>query len=282
MLEKGVQFGQGTLNAWDESRWLVLASLGLAVDSPIDVEQQPLSADQASRVRAAIERRIHERIPTAYLTGEAWLKGYSFIVDPRVIIPRSFLAELLVDRLRPYWPHPTAPLRILDMCTGCGCLAIIAADVFRQAQVTAVDLSSPALEVARLNIQRYELGKRITLVQSDTFQNLDPKVHGPYDLIISNPPYVPERKAAELPPEFKAEPRSALIAADRGMSVVRKILFQAREFLSPRGLIFIEIGHERRAADALMRREFPGCKPHWIRTSEQFDNVFLITPNPHP
>ena len=276
MHQAKIQFGQGTLNAWDEARWLTLAVLNYPVDSPDSVAAQPLSDAQIAQVKSALHRRIQERVPTAYITGTAWLKGYGFTVDPRVIIPRSFIAELLVHRLAPLLLSKQAPSQILDMCTGSGCLAIIAADIYPQAKIDAADLSTDALAVAQTNVTRYAMADRIRLTQSDVFSALSPDRHGPYDLIIANPPYVPATKGPRLPDEFKAEPAMALIAEDRGMAIVRRLLSQAYRFLAPEGLLIVEIGHERRSTEALLRKEFSGLKAQWIRTQEQFDNVFVI------
>lgn len=276
MHQAGIEFGQGTLNAWDEARWLILAVLNYPVDSPQSISTQTLSAAQITEAESALQRRIRDRVPTAYITGMAWLKGYGFAVDPRVIIPRSFIAELLVHRLAQFATAPKAPSQILDMCTGSGCLAIIAADIYREAKIDAVDLSADALAVAHANVNRYAMADRIRLVQSDVFSALSPGHHGPYDLIIANPPYVPPKKGPRLPEEFKAEPSMALIAEDRGMAIVRRLLSQAARFLAPGGLLIVEIGHERRSTEALLRKEFSGLKAQWIRTQEQFDNVFVI------
>jgi len=214
MHQARIEFGQGTLNAWDEARWLVLAVLNYPVDSPESITAQPLSAAQIAQVESALHRRIRDRVPTAYITKMAWLKGYGFAVDPRVIIPRSFIAELLVHRLAQLPPTPKAPSQILDMCTGSGCLAIIAADIYPEAKIDAVDLSADALAVAHANVNRYAMADRIRLVQSDVFSALGPDRHGRYDLIIANPPYVPATKGPRLPKEFKAEPAMALIAEE--------------------------------------------------------------------
>lgn len=270
----GLAFGQGTLNAWDESRWLVLAGLGLPIDSPQEIESTSLSDDQVRHVQDLLDRRITNRLPAAYLTGEAWLKGYPFRVDSRVIIPRSFIAELLLDHCQPWIQNPLAVRSILDLCTGSGCLAIIAADQFPNAHVLASDLSADALQVAALNVEDYELTDQITLIQSDVFQKIPDQR---FDLIISNPPYVPPSKRETLPKEFQHEPDMALIANDHGMAIVREILKTAGDYLATDGVIFIEIGHERAACEALLDKEFPGLHALWIETDEQSDNVFMLT-----
>lgn len=273
-IDAGIQFGQGTLNAWDEARWLALAALDLPVDSPIDIETSPVNAAQRSRIDAMFERRCRERQPAAYLTQTAWLKGYRFHVDPRVIIPRSFIAELIRDGLTPWRTAGTPVRRICDVCTGSGCLAIMAADQFPEAQVVATDLSTDALAVAAINRAAYRLEARIELVASDVFSALPQQS---FDLIISNPPYVPERKRKTLPPEFRCEPDMALIANDHGMAIVRRILQDARRFLAPGGLLVVEIGHEKKACQRLLQREFGQLPVQWVRTAEQYDNVFVVT-----
>lgn len=281
LIQAGVHFGQGTLNAWDESRWLTLAALDLPVDSDAAVETEPLDQAAIDHVRAVLARRIKNREPAAYITGVAWLKGYAFHVDPRVIIPRSFLAEVILDQAYPWVHEPDTIHSVLDLCTGSGCLAIMAADAFESAQITAADLSDNALDVARKNIDHYDLADRITLVKSDLFD----QISGRFDLIISNPPYVPATKAAELPPEFLHEPQMALLADDLGMALVRRILAQAHKHLTPQGLLLVEVGHEKEACEALCRREFSGLPLTWLHTEEQVDKLFLVdaqTLNSHP
>lgn len=276
-------FGQGTTTAWDEARWLTLAALDLPVDSTVEIESHPCDAHQIKNVQSFFARRIRERLPAAYLTGQAWLKGYAFTVDPRVIIPRSFIAELIMDHFQP-WRDPNTPVReCLDLCTGSGCLAIIAADQFPLATITATDLSKEALEVARINSDAYGFEQRIQWIESDVFDSLSPRHQ--FDIIMSNPPYVPERKNSSLPPEFRHEPRMALIAQDHGMAIVRRILAKAEGFLAPQGLLVIEVGHERRTLERLVEKEFSNLPVTWIQTKEQSDNVFVVpkeTLNQHP
>jgi ribosomal protein L3 glutamine methyltransferase len=270
--DAGVQFGQGTQNAWDESRWLTLAAMQIPVDSPADIEDEPVDDAVVDQVRAVISRRIEGREPAAYITGIAWLKGYAFHVDPRVIVPRSFLAEVLLDQAYPWVKDPDQIHRVLDLCTGSGCLAIIAADAFPNAQMTASDLSTDALAVAKKNIAAYGLEARIETVASDLFDHLT----GRFDLIVSNPPYVPPARQPELPPEFLHEPQMALIAEDQGMAIVRRILAQARDYLNPQGLLIVEVGHEKEACDALCAAEFSGLPLTWLHTEEQEDKLFLV------
>jgi ribosomal protein L3 glutamine methyltransferase len=267
-----VEFGQGTLNAWDEARWLVLAALNLPVDSPIEIEALEVTATEIAAVDRAMDRRVTQREPVAYLTGTAWLKGYSFQVDPRVLIPRSFIAELLVTGCEPWVQDPSTITRVLDLCTGSGCLAIMAADAFPNAQVVAADISKAALQVAAANVHDYELQSRIELIESDVFNH----VEGRFDLIISNPPYVPEDRMAELPQEFLHEPSLALVAKDRGMAIVRKILARASEHLTPHGMLIVEVGHEKEACQDLCMQEFSNLPLIWLETPEQTDTMFLV------
>ena len=272
--QAGVVLGQGTQDTFSEARWLALECLGMPIDSPPRALRRKLSATEVAAIRAMFARRIDERQPAAYLTGRAWLKGYAFHVDPRVIIPRSFIAELLLRRFSPWISDPDRVGTILDVCTGSGCLAVIAADCFTHAQVTATDLSTEALDVARINVADAGMNARITLLHSDVLDALPPEHR--FDLIISNPPYVPARKRRGLPPEFRAEPDMALIAADEGMAVVRRLLRQAADRMNPGGVLAIEIGREKRACERMLRLEFPGLVPEWVRTAEQRDNVFVL------
>lgn len=274
-----IRFGQGTLHARDEARWLALAALKLPVDSADEIEAQPLTPRQIACVQKLFDRRVQERLPAAYITGTAWLKGYAFKVDQRVIIPRSFIAELILERFYPWIQKPSCVKRILDLCTGSGCLAIIAADCFPKATVVAADLSRDALKVAAINVRRHGLADRITLAQGDLFDALKAghrDTHKSFDLILCNPPYVPHTKRKGLPKEFLHEPEMALMADDKGMALVQRVICEAGRFLTPKGLLVMEIGHERKACDAMMARDFPGVAPLWIETAEQSDNVFML------
>ncbi|MEN9772269.1 MAG: adenine-specific methylase/methyltransferase protein [Pseudomonadota bacterium] len=275
-IEAQLEFGQGTLNAWDEARWLALAALDLPLDSDDAIESLTLTPEQTHEIQSVIDRRVQTREPAAYITGIAWLKGYPFRVDPRVLIPRSFIAELILTHFTPWCREPSSISRALDLCTGSGCLAIMLADQFPQATIVATDLSKDALEVAQLNCEDYEVTDQVTLIQSDLFSDI-PKDLGPFDLIISNPPYVPEAKSVAMPREFQHEPDLALYAKDDGMALVRRILHAASGFLSPDGLLVVEVGHEKDACEALCMREFSGLPVTWIETHEQSDNVFCVT-----
>ncbi len=260
-----LHFGHGTATAQDEAAWLVAHVLGRDAG---DLEgSELLSSAQLARVRALVRRRIRERIPLAYLLGEAWLDGYRFQVDRRVLVPRSFISELLRERLAPWLRRPVRDA--LDLGTGSGCLAVLTALAFPRARVDASDLSKEALAVARRNVRQYRLGARIRLVHSDLFAALAGRR---YDLIVTNPPYVAARTLARLPPEYDHEPRTALAGGRDGLDIVRRILATARAHLRPRGLLVCEAGDARRA----LEREYPGLPFAWPQTSDPKGCVFVL------
>ena len=240
-------YGHGTDNAHDEAAWLVLRGLGL----PFDADLSAPAAD-AERVERLAERRVRERIPVAYLLKEAWLAGERFYIDERVIVPRSHIAELLPSLKR------RSITRVLDLCTGCGCLAVLAAKAFPAAQVDAVDLAPPALAVARKNVAQHRLGRRIHLRRADLFSGLQ---DSRYDLIVTNPPYVSADAMAKLPPEYRHEPRLALAGGSDGLDLVARILHGAAEHLQPDGLLVCEIGDGK----ASVERRFRGLKLDWLK-----------------
>lgn len=252
-------YGHGTDNAHDEAAFLVLRGLGLPFDAPLG-KQAP--EEGRRRVESLIRRRIEKRVPAAYLLHEAWLTGRRFYVDPRVIVPRSHIAGLLRGRLRPWLTR--APRRILDLCTGSGCLAILAALAFPGSQVVATDVSPAALAVAARNVRQYRLAKRIKLVRSDLFAALAGKR---YDLIVANPPYVPMRVMRALPAEYRHEPGMALAGGASGLSLIGEIVEDARSHLRPGGLIVCELGANRRA----LERAYPGLPLFWPQ-----DEVFIL------
>jgi len=266
--QAGVSFGQGTTNAFDEAAWLVLWRLNLPLDALDDVADREVDDAAAAAVDALIARRIETRQPTAYLTGEAWLQGVPFTVDARSIVPRSLIAEVLADGTIDAWLHG-APARVLDLCTGSGSLAVLAAQRWPAAAVDASDLSSDALRLARINVDRHDLGDRITLHEGDGYGAL----HDRYDLILCNPPYVNTRSLAALPPEFRAEPVLALAGGDDGMDFIRRVLAEAAQHLLPDGVLVLEIGHEREHFDAA----FPHLDAVGLPTSEGDDSVLLLT-----
>ncbi len=260
-------YGHGTLNAGDEAAWLMVHALQCRfedLDSRID---QPLNPAVARRAQALFDRRIAERIPAAYITREAWLGEHRFYVDERVIVPRSYIAELLRDRLRPWLAR--APATLLDLCSGSGCLAIVAAHTFPRAQVDAVDLSAGALAVARRNVRDHRLVSRLHLLRSDLFAALPGRR---YELIISNPPYVGDAAMRRLPAEYRHEPELALHGGRDGLELIRRILAEAPAHLTPRGWLVMEVGHYR----ARIERAFPRLPFIWAETSGGDDCVLLL------
>ncbi len=276
MQDAGLAFGHGTNNALDEAAWLVLWRLGLPLDTAIDAASadaaRPVSASEQEACEALVGERISSRKPAAYLTREAWLQGFSFYVDERVIVPRSLIAELLVDGGFDYWLRESSHA-VLDLCTGNGSLAIIAAQVFPEVRVDAADISSEALEVARINVERHQLHERIQLLQSDGLKNLP----GQYDLILCNPPYVNAQSMAQLPAEYRAEPALALDGnlhgGQDGMDFVRALLATAADHMLPHAVLVLEIGNEREFFEAA----FPTLEVVWLDTSAGDDQVLLIT-----
>jgi ribosomal protein L3 glutamine methyltransferase len=264
----GVAFGHGTTNAFDESAWLVLWKLGLPLDALDEHADDEVPAAQQAQVRGLVEERIASRKPAAYLTREAWLQGVPFYVDERAIVPRSFIAELIADGGFDAWLDEQTR-RVLDLCTGNGSLAVLAAMAWPDVQVDASDLSADALAVARINVDRHGLQDRVRLVQSDGLAALP----GPYDLVLCNPPYVNSASMALLPPEFRAEPELALAGGGDGMDFVRQLLRELPARLSPEGVLVLEIGHERPHFEAA----FPRLEPVWLDTSAGSDQVLLLT-----
>jgi len=273
-----VAFGHGTDNALDEAAWLVLWQLGLPLDTALDGTNTPaaLSTAQQSACEALIAKRISSRKPAAYLTGQAWLQGFAFHVDERVIVPRSLIAELLVDGGIDYFLHE-GTRQVLDLCTGNGSLAIIAAHVYPDTVVCASDLSQDALDVAALNVVQHGLQSRITLLQSDGLQAPALQAQGLFDLLLCNPPYVNAQSMTTLPPEFQAEPALALDGNANGgrdgMDFVRRLLRDAPQHLHPQGVLVLEIGHER----AFFEAAFPALPAVWLPTSAGEDQVLLLT-----
>ncbi len=270
-----VSYGHGSTNAYDEAAYLVLHTLHLPLDTLDPFLDARLLTSEINTVLHIIERRVELRVPAAYLTNEAWLGDYRFYVDQRVIVPRSYIAELLRDQLSPWVPEASAVTHVLELCTGSGCLAIIAADVFQNAMVDAVDISADALAVARHNVDAYGMQDRVHLIQSDLTEKLG---RTRYDVILANPPYVPEASMARLPREYTHEPRIALAGGDDGMDIVRKIIRQARAHLNRGGVLIVEVGHERAAVEAA----FPEMNMTWLSTSAGDDMVFMLTQDQLP
>ncbi len=263
-------FGHGTNNAFDEAAYLILHTLKLPLDQLEPFLDARLLQGEIDNLLRVVDRRTEDRVPAAYITKEAWLGGYRFYVDERVIVPRSFLAELIPEHFAPWVQDPASVINALDLCTGSGCLPILLADAFPDAHIDAVDISPEALQVARRNVDDYELDARINLVESDLYSKLPARQ---YDLIISNPPYVNADSMRKLPQEYLQEPQLALAGGLDGMDLVRKIVKGAAQRLTPQGVLLVEIGNERAHAEAA----FPNLELTWVSTSAGDDMVFLVT-----
>lgn len=264
-------FGHGSNNAFDEAAYLVLHTLKLPLDKLEPFYDARLLPEEITAVLNVIERRATDRVPAAYITNEAWLGDYRFYVDERVIVPRSFIAELIPDHFAPWVSDPEAVNNILELCTGSGCLPIMLADAFPNAHIDAVDISPDALAVAQRNVDDYQLQDRITLIESDLYANVPNKKK--YDLIITNPPYVNATSMGILPQEYLREPQIALAGGNDGMDLVRKIVAGAAARLTPEGVLVVEIGNEREFAEAA----FSDLELTWLSTSAGDDMVFLVT-----
>ena len=268
--QSGVFFGHGTDNAYDESVWLVMSALHLPLDTLDNFLDARITRDEAKHLAHLIERRVTERVPTAYLLREAWLKGFKFYVDERVIVPRSFIAELLEDGLAPWIEYPEMVESAADICTGSGCLGVLLAHAFPNATVDVVDISPDAIAVANINIKNYGLEDQITAVQSDMFSGLKGKK---YDLIISNPPYVDAPAMSALPQEYRNEPQIALGSGDAGLDHTHILLKEAKRYLNDDGILVVEIGHNR---DALLDA-YPELPFTWLDVESGNEFVFLLT-----
>ena len=269
--QAGVSFGHGTGNAFDEAAWLVTWSLGLPLDALETKGKRPVSTEESTRVDALIARRIESRRPAAYLTGEAWLQDIPFTIDERAIVPRSYIAELLVDveetGTLDAWLSDTTR-KVLDLCAGNGSLAVLAAMAYPEITVDAADVSADALAIARINVDRHQLGDRIAIIESDLFA----KLPGRYDLILCNPPYVNDASMAALPAEYRAEPALALAGGADGMDLIRRIVAEAGSHMSADAVLVLEVGHER----AHFEQAFPRLECAWLETSGGDDCVVLI------
>jgi ribosomal protein L3 glutamine methyltransferase len=280
-----VAFGHGTANAFDEAAWLVLWKAGLPLDSSLDdpktdtnsVANTPLAGDLITSIASLFIARITSRKPAAYLTQEAWLQGIPFYIDERAIVPRSFIAELLADGSFDDWLGPHTK-RVLDLCTGNGSLAVLAAMTYPETTVVGADISTDALEVAKINVAKHALQNRINLVESDSWAGLSKKVQGDvfdpiFDLILCNPPYVNSTSMAALPAEYLAEPALALAGGTDGMDFIRGLLAAAPAHMSEHAVMILEIGNER----AYFEAAFPDLEIFWLETSAGEDSVLLIT-----
>ena len=267
--QAGLVFGHGSDNAHDEAAYLILHTLHLPLDMLEPYLDAALLADEKTELLGKLRERVEQRVPVAYITQHARQGDFDFYVDERVIVPRSFIYELLGEPLSPWIEYPELVHRALDLCTGSGCLAIQMAAHYPAAQIDAVDISLDALEVAAVNVEDYGLQERIQLVHTDLFKGLE----GTYDLIVSNPPYVDAESVDALPEEYLHEPELALGSGEDGLDATREILFQAAKFLNPRGVLLVEIGHNR----DVLEREYPELPFVWLDTSGGDGFVFLLT-----
>ncbi|MES1982193.1 MAG: 50S ribosomal protein L3 N(5)-glutamine methyltransferase [Pseudomonadota bacterium] len=267
--EAQLSFGHGSANAYDEAAYLILHTLHLPLDTLAPFLDARLTPHEKNALLTLLGQRVETRIPAAYLTHEAWLGNFRFYVDPRVIVPRSFIAELLQDQLVPWVADPEDIKSVLDMCTGSGCLAILAAHAFPHATVDAVDISADALAVAQRNVSDYHMAERIHLIESDLYTGLQGKQ---YDLIISNPPYVNADSMHTLPQEYQHEPQLALASGGDGLDATRRLIEQAAAHLSPEGMLIVEIGHNRAALEAA----YPDLPFIWIEVSAGDGFVFML------
>ncbi|MFN4235812.1 MAG: 50S ribosomal protein L3 N(5)-glutamine methyltransferase [Vogesella sp.] len=267
--EAELTYGHGTQNAYDEAAYLILSALNLPIQQLEPYLDARLLPGEVADVLALIRRRAEERVPVAYLTNEAWQGEFNFYVDERVLVPRSFIYELMGEPLAPWIEHPELVHRALDLCTGSGCLAIQMAHHYPDAEIDAVDISLDALEVASINIQNYGLEDRIQLIHSDLVEGLEE----PYDLIISNPPYVDAESVAALPAEYLHEPELALGSGEDGLDATHVILQNAARLLNPQGVLLVEIGHNRDVLEAA----YPSLPFVWMETQSGDGFVFLLT-----
>ncbi len=265
----GLVYGHGTDNAYDEAAYLVLHTLHLPLDRLEPFLDAHLLPEEVNAVLDVLEQRVRDRVPAAYLTHEAWLGQFRFYVDERVIVPRSHIAQMLDHGLAAWIPDADLVHRALDLCTGSGCLAVLLALALRRASVDASDISAAALEVARRNVQDYELSGRVRTVESDLFAALGDER---YDVIVSNPPYVAETSMPTLPPEYRHEPALALAGGNDGLDVVRRILQQGKRHLTPRGLLLVEVGAERETLKAV----YPDLEFTWLDAGAEDASVFLL------
>lgn len=266
--EAGVFFGHGQADAFDEAAFLVMRSLRLPLERLDVFLGAYLTHGEINTLLQQIDLRVKKRLPAAYILKEAWLQGLKFYVDERVIVPRSFIGELLRDQLQPWIADPDGALDVLDLCTGSGCLAILAAEAFTAARVDAADVSADALAVARRNVDDYDLSGRVRLIESDLFAKLPDQR---YDLIICNPPYVPDASMQRLPQEYQHEPDLALAGGSDGMKVIKRLLREARGHLKRGGLLVVEVGGER----ATVEKHFGAIPMTWLTTTAGDDMVFL-------
>lgn len=266
--EAGLYYGHGTDNAWDEAVYLALYSLGLPYDSPGEVGEKILSSDEQAKLLALYKLRISSKKPAPYLTHETHFGGLDFYIDERVLIPRSPMVEIIEKQFSP-WIDTSNVKSILDLCTGSGCIAAVCAKVFPDAKITATDISDEALDVAQLNLEKHQLTHQITLINSNLFEHISPQK---FDVIISNPPYVDQEDMDSLPSEYLHEPELALKAGNDGLDLVKIILANAKNYLSPNGILIVEVGNS--AAELI--KQFPHLPFIWLEFEYGEGEVFLL------
>ena len=269
--QSDIYFGHGTDNAWDEAVYLLSHVLDLPPDADRSLLDNSIPVAEQNKIEALFQRRIDERVPAPYITQQAWFCSLPFYVDERVIVPRSPIAELIYNQFQPWCGNE--PRRVLDLCAGSGCIGIACAYAFEQAQVVLSDISKQALEVTEINIQNHELSHRVTAIESDLFSGFEQSTKNSFDLIVSNPPYVDASDLAQMPEEYAHEPELALASGDDGLDFTRRLLKQAAEYLTQRGVLVVEVGNSSVALD----RAFPEVPFTWLEFSEGDSGVFVLT-----
>jgi len=269
--QSDIYFGHGTDNAWDEAVYLLSAALDLPPQADRSLLSRSLTSAEQQQIKALFERRVKERVPAPYITHQAWFCSLPFYVDERVIVPRSPIAELIYNQFQPWCP--VAPEKILDLCTGSGCIGIACAYAFEQADVVLSDISADALSVAATNVNRHQVGDRVSTVQSDLFAAFGSETQPSFDLIVCNPPYVDAQDMANMPDEYRHEPELALASGDDGLDFTRRLLREAPNYLSDQGILIVEVGNSAQA----LEQAFPEVPFTWLEFSEGDDGVFLLT-----
>jgi ribosomal protein L3 glutamine methyltransferase len=269
--QSDIYFGHGTDNAWDEAVYLLSSVLRLPPDADRSLLDNSVSADDEEKITALYQRRIDERIPAPYITKQAWFCTLPFYVDERVIVPRSPIAELIYNQFQPWCAE--SPKKILDLCTGSGCIGIACAYAFERAQVVLSDISPEALEVTAINIQQHDLDSRVTAIESDLFSSFESSANNSFDLIVSNPPYVDADDLAQMPDEYSHEPDLALASGDDGLDFTRRLLREAANYLTEQGVLIVEVGN----SSVALEKAFPQVPFTWLEFSEGDGGVFVLT-----
>jgi ribosomal protein L3 glutamine methyltransferase len=269
--QSDIYFGHGTDNAWDEAVYLLSSILNLPPDADRSLLDNSVSADDQEKITALYQRRIDERVPAPYITKQAWFCTLPFYVDERVIVPRSPIAELIYNQFQPWCTE--SPKKILDLCTGSGCIGIACAYAFERAQVVLSDISPEALEVTAINIQQHDLESRVTAIESDLFSSFESSANNSFDLIVSNPPYVDADDLAQMPDEYSHEPDLALASGDDGLDFTRRLLREAANYLTEQGVLIVEVGN----SSVALEKAFPQVPFTWLEFSEGDGGVFVLT-----